>query len=487
MKEKQGIKRRLRLLSAVFSSMIMAGMNNPISAQNAAVSIVTRGNFYEVTMDYTAGISHYEMGRTLMQEILKIMPNYERLGDSYFADISVNQSTYNLYISRMADLKPLIHQEYQDEMDGMASQLSDGNTDGMGDGKLSKNELATLQVVADVARTTQCSGISVFGSRSSTGSTMTARLLDWYDGSTHQLAQLQSVTTIQKGRKSVCMIGYLGMMGMITGFNDEGIFAGTLDSPSDSAYSSKNKRSYLFDLRYALEKDTALATVAGYLTDPSKQYTVNHLIFLSDARTSQVLENNFSGTGSNRRRALRSDTSSLNPGIAWGFPNAVAVVNSFLLLGNHDNHTGASYNMKRWSSIRTQLQLYGETITPDDLKRIASFDNGDGPHAQSNGDIYNTDTQQIILFQPKPFSLEVAFKPKSGVLPADPLFEEIPVTILTSVAKAVTTSPESFELEQNHPNPFNPTTTISFSLPSRGFVSLKVVDALGREVAALVS
>jgi hypothetical protein len=47
--------------------------------------------------------------------------------------------------------------------------------------------------------------------------------------------------------------------------------------------------------------------------------------------------------------------------------------------------------------------------------------------------------------------------------------------------------PSEFELGQNFPNPFNPTTTISFNLPVQSFVSLKVFDATGREVAVLVS
>jgi hypothetical protein len=46
---------------------------------------------------------------------------------------------------------------------------------------------------------------------------------------------------------------------------------------------------------------------------------------------------------------------------------------------------------------------------------------------------------------------------------------------------------QDFHLEQNYPNPFNPKTTISFSIPTSGFVTLKVYGILGREVANLVN
>ena len=44
----------------------------------------------------------------------------------------------------------------------------------------------------------------------------------------------------------------------------------------------------------------------------------------------------------------------------------------------------------------------------------------------------------------------------------------------------------NYKLEQNYPNPFNPTTNFEFRISKFGFVSLKIYDILGREVAILV-
>ncbi|MFA5803297.1 MAG: T9SS type A sorting domain-containing protein [Melioribacteraceae bacterium] len=47
--------------------------------------------------------------------------------------------------------------------------------------------------------------------------------------------------------------------------------------------------------------------------------------------------------------------------------------------------------------------------------------------------------------------------------------------------------PTGYDLSQNYPNPFNPTTNIKFSIPEQGFVSLKIYNTLGQEVATLLN
>ena len=59
--------------------------------------------------------------------------------------------------------------------------------------------------------------------------------------------------------------------------------------------------------------------------------------------------------------------------------------------------------------------------------------------------------------------------------------------IITGISQNGDIVPVEYALSQNYPNPFNPTTKVNYALPKNGFVTLKVYNILGVEVANLVN
>ena len=84
--------------------------------------------------------------------------------------------------------------------------------------------------------------------------------------------------------------------------------------------------------------------------------------------------------------------------------------------------------------------------------------------------------------------IAVTFDPtvvRNGEVASD-LFLKSGTITLTSIENTNTVASD-FTLSQNYPNPFNPNTVINFTLPSSGFVKLRVFNSLGKEVETLVN
>ncbi|MBS1551646.1 MAG: T9SS type A sorting domain-containing protein [Bacteroidetes bacterium] len=77
-------------------------------------------------------------------------------------------------------------------------------------------------------------------------------------------------------------------------------------------------------------------------------------------------------------------------------------------------------------------------------------------------------------------------KPPSGI-ESNLMFLKGRNTGVTSVSSIESHTATGYSLGQNYPNPFNPSTNLDFSISKPGFVSLKIYDVSGKEVAAVVN
>jgi hypothetical protein len=108
------------------------------------------------------------------------------------------------------------------------------------------------------------------------------------------------------------------------------------------------------------------------------------------------------------------------------------------------------------------------------------------------GDHTDAAGHYLIVVPPSTYSLR--YKPISGVVDSVWLERvvagDLVVNAFFGVATVVpgdgTDSPPSAALLQNHPNPFNPSTTIRYSIPEKARVRLRIYDAGGRLLRVLV-
>ena len=115
--------------------------------------------------------------------------------------------------------------------------------------------------------------------------------------------------------------------------------------------------------------------------------------------------------------------------------------------------------------INSERYLYNYII-PTSGYRINTFVKDIGLYRDEGGELLAS------------YSVLIGFT-KDGVVYGD--------TTLVGIDEGKSNKPIKYSLFQNYPNPFNPSTIIQYSIPKTSFVTLKIFNILGKEIATLVN
>jgi len=207
--------------------------------------------------------------------------------------------------------------------------------------------------LADIGLPANGTGFGVLNTVSREKSTIIGRNLDLK--STPELRNLQAITVYQYSKHAVVNIGFAGIISVLSGFNDRGLFVAHFNAASDLSYPNPNltrqetgraMQAYGFAMRKALESVTSVRKAANILA--KNTYGFSSSILIADKKNVQILE--YSPVGKAQIRSWESET---RPDKQWNRTSQIAVVDCHVLKSRSGNCERAK-DTYRWERLRTQ-------------------------------------------------------------------------------------------------------------------------------------
>ena len=389
------------------------------------------GIYYDVTLDEEKA-SPYDVGVAYGRAINEINPEYVSIVEPYLWEnircafpFATNEFTG--VEKRVRALYDTLDIRYKREIDGLVTGLGIKARGLKPDGVLSIEEVMVAQMIPDCLRQGACSGLSLWGSKTDTGDMLAVRCLDWRLGNDNKMCKVHSVLHIKEDGGSITSIGFLGLMDVISGVNDKGLFAAIIDVGTEQKYSYDGKRCYSFETRYILEKFDNAKDAGDYMVSKSDDFTFSHNVMLTDGKEAYCAEDACTQAkeADKAYSILRDNKTPLMKEVKWESPDSLCIVNSYVTKGNYDLMSGNKNNTVRFAKYN---KLVKETKSFDmsKLKDMMTLEkvNANGLFSNVVQNIHCGNMAQMIMLDYHNGSVQVAFTGTEGVVDK-PVFYEV--------------------------------------------------------------
>ncbi len=191
---------------------------------------------------------------------------------------------------------------------------------------------------------------------------------------------------------------------------------------------------------------------------------------------------------------------STNEGATWqktgnfvGRVNRVLVKNGYLFAGTYyDGIHRCVIGQFEWTKLGNNPSFFPYTLNMINYKEyimvgtldygiLISNDNGNSFYQLNNGFPFSTSVYALN------FNNDFLYCGTPNGFYRQPVVNNLMAITEVEDENTNEVTPSAYSLNQNFPNPFNPSTTISFSIPNTEMVTLKIYDSVGKEIATLVN
>ena len=339
-------------------------------------------------------ISPQKIGLEIGRQSKLFFPNIEYRYDQHLYKI-LNQTQFERLLKyKLPLLLKQINTNYRKEMEGVIASWSIIQENKLGDGFLSVDEYLILNLFANLGLAPNGTGFSAFGKVAQDQHNIVGRNMDWK--TTPELRSLQTITVYSYKNKSIVNIGFSGIISILTGFNDQGLFLSYFNAEPNSPYikyydednTVRKNESTIFSLRKTLEKTKNTDQASNYLA--KKVFSSANNILVADKRKVQVLE-----YIPHQKAKIRRWYSKIHYDKSWNAKNQIAVIDCNVLAILPNNCKDSKNNI-HWNRL-TKLAKF----TPKNTAKKSDLSNILFDIKNRGNEIFNALTLNSVIFIPK--------------------------------------------------------------------------------------